>query len=235
MLNLLIGDALNGLEENIAFTESKNDHPSFYGLERMKEVPFDYYQLVLQWQPATCSNAICLRPWSSRFSINGLWAASYSRPIGRCTGNGFLQQNITSIRKELDEDWPSLVISANPAVWSEAWNLQGTCFESPTFQINDYFRLALYLFWRSDVQKALQESGIEPINGKQYEKSDIEAAITKSFGKPALRCNLNLKYLLQSQLSQVFLCFDKCLAHIDCPSKYSPALGCPTKILWNKT
>ncbi|KAA0039499.1 ribonuclease DdI-like [Cucumis melo var. makuwa] len=235
MSNLLIGDALNELEEDIDFLEPKNDHHSFNDLEGMKEIPFDYYQLVLQWQPATCSAAICLRPFSSRFSINGLWAGSYSRLIGRCIGSRFLEQNVTSIRKELDKDWPSLIISSNPAVWSEAWNLHGTCFETPTFQINDYFRLALYLFWRSDVQKALQDFGIEPINGKQYEKSYIEAAITEKFGKPALRCNLSGKYFLQSQLAQVVLCFNKCLARIDCPSQYSPALGCPTKILWLKT
>ncbi|XP_038889664.1 ribonuclease MC-like [Benincasa hispida] len=249
LLNLLIGDALDELEDDdiknedafnelkyeLAFMESKNNDHSFYDLEEMKAVPFDYYQLVLQWQPATCSNVICLRPTSSRFSIDGLWAGSYSRPIGRCSGSKFLQQNITSIRKELDEDWPSLIISSNPAVWSEAWNLRGTCFETPTFQIVDYFRLALYLFWRSDVQQALQKSGLEPINGKRYLKSDIETALTKSFGKPALRCTLNLKYLLQSQLAEVVLCFDKCLRNIDCPSQYSAATVCPTRILWLKT
>lgn len=145
-------------------------------------------------------------------------------------------RQITSIRKELDEDWPSLIISSNPAVWSEEWNTHGTCFETPTFKIADYFRLALYLFWRSDVEEALNKSGLEPINGRLYQTSDIETALTKSFnGKPALRCTLNLKYILQSQLAEVVLCFDKCLRNIDCPSKYSAATGCPSRILWLKT
>lgn len=98
-----------------------------------------------------------------------------------------------------------MIISSNPAVWSEEWNTHGTCFETPTFKIADYFRLALYLFWRSDVEEALNKSGLEPINGRLYQTSDIETALTKSFnGKPALRCTLNLKYILQSNWRKWF-------------------------------
>ncbi|XP_023551239.1 ribonuclease DdI-like [Cucurbita pepo subsp. pepo] len=230
ILNVLKGYALNG----IASVES-ND--SLNELEEMKAVPFDYYQLVLQWQPATCSNLTCLKPWSSRFSINGLWAGSYSGSIGRCNGSEFLQQNISSIRRELDEDWPSLVvIGSNPAVWGDEWDLHGTCLETPTFQISDYFRLALYLFWRSDVLQALEKYGMEPVDGRRYLAPDFESVLNVSFGKPALRCSRNVKYNLQYQLAEVALCFDKCLRHINCPSQYSAANGCPRNqfILWVK-
>ncbi|KAG7016138.1 Ribonuclease DdI, partial [Cucurbita argyrosperma subsp. argyrosperma] len=197
LLTILILNVLKGYGlDDIAFMES---YDSSNELEEMKAVLFDYYQLVLQWQPATCSNLTCLKPWSSRFSINGLWAGSYS-------------------------------------LWGDEWDLHGTCFETPTFQISDYFRLGLYLFWRSDVLQALEKYGMEPVDGRRYLAPDFESVLNVSFGKPALRCSRNVKYNLQYQLAEVALCFDKCLRHINCPSQYSAANGCPRNqfILWVK-
>ena len=58
---------------------------------------FDYFQMVQQWPPATCSGVRCYANPPAMFTIHGLWPSNYSNVPLICTGQPFNQAQVLTL------------------------------------------------------------------------------------------------------------------------------------------
>ncbi|XP_022158939.1 ribonuclease MC-like [Momordica charantia] len=195
---------------------------------------FDYYQVVLQWQPATCSSAtlktVCVQPPEDRYSVHGVWPSLSSGYLPTCSGTPpYDARMILTIQARLDQDWPNVITGQNPQFWSYEWTKHGTCSSAYLNQFH-YFNFGLWVYTNYDLQSILYQYGIYP-NGQQYTKTVVQNAIYSATGKwPALRCNNNYR-TGNMQLHEISLCFSKNgQILIDCPFN---VVTCNEYFVWN--
>ncbi|XP_023529257.1 ribonuclease S-7-like [Cucurbita pepo subsp. pepo] len=87
---------------------------------------YDYLQVVIQWQPTTCSDRN--KPeWyqdpSNRFSIHGVWPSLYNgRPI-QCVGSPFDVKLVNIVQPGLGEMWPNVATGDNIWLWRHEWDI----------------------------------------------------------------------------------------------------------------
>ncbi|XP_022159354.1 ribonuclease MC-like [Momordica charantia] len=194
---------------------------------------YNYYQVTLQWQPATCSDANlqtpCVNTPQDRFSIHGVWPTLSSGSYPQCPGTpAYDGSKISTIRNRLNADWPSVIYGTNPTLWSHEWTTHGTC-SYPSLSQLDYFTFGLDTYAKYDIYSALDKEDIYP-SEDVYSKSSINNAIRKITQKlPGLRCNTN-DYSRERQLHEIILCFAKSnRAIIDCPSN---VVTCGNYVYW---
>jgi len=122
-----------------------------------------------------------------------------------------------SITSQLTQNWPNYE-GDEESFWTLEWNKHGTC---SNMQPLDYFKLALEIYARKDLQKILKDANLS--HGNSWNKSDIVAAIkTSTSVEPALSCEG------RGDLSEIRLCLDKSASpqYMNCPSKGN----CPQQI-----
>ncbi|XP_022159333.1 ribonuclease MC-like [Momordica charantia] len=200
-----------------------------------EQASFDYYQVVFQWQPATCNDITlptrCVQNPDNRFSIHGVWPSKTSGSrVGPCNGTAFDPATIVSIRAGLNQNWPDVIRRKNQVFWSDEWRKHGTCSEDLLNQLQYFtFGLNIYHDEGKDIVEKLGKKKIIP-NGKKYKKADVEKAISSVIGKRlGFRCNIDQSNY--HQLHEISFCYAKDASTLqDCPSN---ATNCPTKFKWS--
>ncbi|XP_022158938.1 ribonuclease MC-like [Momordica charantia] len=194
---------------------------------------YDYFQMVEQWQPATCSDKKlrfgCRQKPKQVFTIHGSWPSNYSRARSKpCRGSRFDITKIAPIRAQLNQYWPDVVNGNHQRFWEHEWSKHGTCSEKQ-FPGRAYFQNALNIAKRHDLLSILKKAGHNP-DGKVKQRASIEAAITKAIGKrPVLRCNFNKSNA--RQLHEIVLCVAKNGVALESCTKFAAAT-CPNTFVW---
>ncbi|XP_038906187.1 ribonuclease MC-like [Benincasa hispida] len=195
---------------------------------------YDYFQMVQQWPPATCSGVgvRCRAQPPSMFTIHGLWPSNYSTAHLVCTGLPFDPTQIAAIRPQLNTYWPDVIRGNNQRFWQHEWDAHGTCSDPP-FNQRQYFQTTLNIRMNHnyDLLAILNAAGLGPTATMVRQYQAIENAIQAATGKiPGLRCNTNAQ-TGSRQLFEIILCFDKNgVTLIDC----TPFAGitCPLQFVW---
>ncbi|XP_022932791.1 ribonuclease MC-like [Cucurbita moschata] len=193
---------------------------------------FDYFQMVQQWPPATCSGVRCYANPPAMFTIHGLWPSNYSNVPLVCAGQPFNPAQIATLVPQLNTYWPDVISGNNQRFWKHEWDSHGTCSDPPFNQLQ-YFQTTLNIRTNHnyDLLAILNTAGLGPTatNTRQY--GAIEGAIQAATGKkPGLRCNKNAQSK-KKQLFEIILCFDKNgVTLIDCTQ--FAGITCPSQFVW---
>ncbi|XP_022149793.1 ribonuclease MC-like [Momordica charantia] len=194
---------------------------------------FDYLQVVIQWQPATCSDynkPACFQAPGNRFSIHGVWPSLYDGYPTQCSGSPFDRNQISGLQPGISEIWPNVATGDNFWLWQHEWDKHGTCSESTFYDQQEYFGFGMDAYIHNNLQVILSNNQITP-NGRTYTRDQVYAAIRAKTGKtPAVRCNYNSR-TGASQLHEISLCFKKDASVFeDCPLN---ANKCGASFVWN--
>nr|AEM42996.1 S-RNase [Siraitia grosvenorii] len=195
---------------------------------------FDYLQVVMQWQPATCSASnkpypICYQNPDNRYSIHGVWPSLYSGAATQCSGSPFNANAISILQPGISEIWPNIINGNNLWLWGHEWDKHGTCTEEILFDQDRYFSFAMDTYIDYNLLVLLGNSQITP-NGQIYSRDQVYAAIRAKTGKtPAVRCNYN-RWTGEQQMHEVSLCYNHdASAVVDCPLN---ANKCDNYFVW---
>ncbi|XP_038903744.1 ribonuclease MC-like [Benincasa hispida] len=195
---------------------------------------YDYLQVVIQWQPATCTDwkkpyPYCFQDPDNRFSIHGMWPSLYSGAQTHCFGSPFDVNQISILQPGISEIWPNVVTGKNQWLWGHEWDKHGTCTESILFDQEEYFSFTMDKYIENNLSFILGKSQITP-NGQLYSRAQIYAAISAKTGKtPAVRCNYNYWSGVE-QLHEITLCYNwNATAFEDCPLN---ANKCDNTFMW---
>lgn len=213
-----------------------------------------YYKLVQQWVPTYCikvRSEICVSHSSQVWSVHGLWP-DYGRIAGfpsNCSGRKFSPAALRDILPALNAAWPNVPSEQRDLsgkdrdwFWQHEWYKHGTCAErcDPKLRSQrDYFSLAVELFRKYDLARALSRAGLkpQPADGNvEIETAKVSAAIVAAFGKrPSLQCYDRHG---KSYLADIALCVSKQNRElIDCPGgfaiDYLPGAGkCDARLVY---
>ncbi|XP_057760719.1 ribonuclease 3-like [Arachis stenosperma] len=112
----------------------------------------------------------------------------YGRKISLALGHN----SLTSLRGQLEIDWPNLNDqSLNGQFWEAQWNKHGTCSLN-NFKQLQYFSLAIGIKNKLDILRMLENAGIRPNATVTYNYIDIVRAIKAEIGpfEPELYCGM---------------------------------------------
>ncbi|XP_069043878.1 ribonuclease T2-like isoform X2 [Lepisosteus oculatus] len=144
-------------------------------------------KFTLLWPGSFCTTLKkieCLIPeYVKTWTIHGLWPMS----TGRCCGCWpIFPSDLEELQPELSRLWPTLLKSkSNFTFWKDEWIKHGSCagcvegMNSPT----RYFQTSLKLRAHFDIDRALQDAGIEPSCNKSYMYKQIHAALAPVLGE----------------------------------------------------
>lgn len=182
---------------------------------------FDYFLFARQWPATFCNIRECQRrPENvSEFTIHGLWPQNYEGPYPHdCNPEyQFDQSQIQDLLSEMEDDWPSLILSD---FWEHEWEKHGTCSLDVFPTEHDYFAATLKLHKAYDLEDALAADGIVPSDEVKYQLTDIKNAFQEHLGNvPFLKCT-------RGELNEVRMCVTKELEPFDCPMKSQ----CPRRV-----
>jgi len=179
-------------------------------------VNFDFYMLVLQWDP-TLSTTF--------FTIHGLWPENSDGSYPQnCPGPKFNTTAISDLITTLNKVWPSNN-GANSVFWQHEWEKHGTCSE---FGEHAYFQNSIKLQAKYDVKAALAKSNIVPTSSKTYTTTAIKQSVISNIGaNPALHCT-------SSKLVEVALCITKSSLNLtNCPNSLGSYYSCPSSVSYS--
>lgn len=122
-------------------------------------------------------------------------------------------------------DWANLETGKDAdSLWEHEWDKHGTCstLDSKLRGQLNYFNYTLSLFNRIPVLKWLEDSNINPDNGRVYQYSQFYDAIHSKFQKRiVLQCHRSGS---KTYLQQIEFCFDKItFEHRDCDIELNSA------------
>ncbi|KAK9669572.1 hypothetical protein RND81_13G140600 [Saponaria officinalis] len=188
---------------------------------------FDYFVLALQWPPTYCSNTLnccksngcCRRSGPPRqFTIHGLWS-NYNDGSwpSCCSDTDFDEKQISTLRKALDENWPTLTCGSIPtchghngSFYAHEWEKHGTCSASVTPDEYNYFLTTLNLYFKYNVTDVLSEAGYTPSNSEKYPLGGVITSIENAFHtSPLIVCS-------GDAIQEIRLCFYKDFKTRDC-------------------
>ncbi|CAK9322663.1 unnamed protein product [Citrullus colocynthis] len=195
---------------------------------------YEYFQMVQQWPPATCSavRAGCRGQPPAMFTIHGLWPSNYSTARLVCTGVAFDPTQIAAIRPQLNTYWPDVIQGNNQNFWKYEWNRHGKCSDPPFNQLQ-YFQTTLNIRTNHnyDLLAILNAAGLGPTGTTVRQYQAIESAIQAATGnKPGLRCNTNAR-TGRSQLYEIILCFDRNGVTLTNCTRFA-GITCPSQFVW---
>ncbi|XP_021762756.1 ribonuclease 2-like isoform X1 [Chenopodium quinoa] len=188
---------------------------------------FDYFKLALQWPGTYCRNThkCCRKNGCCRnsgppkhFTIHGLWPDynDGSWP-SCCTKSEFDENEISTLRKALDEYWPTLSCGSpsscyghKGSFWGHEWEKHGTCSSPVVRDEYNYFLTGLNVYFKYNVTQVLFEAGYVPSNTEKYPLGGIISAIENAFHlSPVVACS-------GDAVKELYLCFYKDFKPRDC-------------------
>lgn len=174
---------------------------------------FDYYVFVRQWGATFCEDVSCSRKPLCDFTIHGLWPNYFHGYPFDCTSEELDERKIESLIPEMEKEWPSYTTS-NLEFWGHEWSKHGTCTGNSQ---HTYFDDVLRLDDKYDLMDAFSRHGIDAPSKSSYHIDELYGSLQDEFGRrPLLHWDGNC------DLSEVWLCLDKDLCLIDCPSAAVP-------------
>jgi len=185
-----------------------------HAMQQERSTSFDYYLIVLQWNPQL----------SSSFTIHGLWPGNRDRSYPQfCSSHAFSVNEISNLVPTLNGVWLSTT-GDNIAFWQHEWEKHGTC---SNLDMQSYFSRSINLQTQYNIGNILINSGVVPGRSSRYTKPTVTQAIKSSLGKvPVIRC-------VNSALAEVGLCVDKStFGLINCPSTLGTYFACPTQFTY---
>ncbi|XP_021865923.1 ribonuclease 2 [Spinacia oleracea] len=191
---------------------------------------FDYFQLALQWPGTYCrtthkccqKNGCCRNSGAPQhFTIHGLWP-DYNDGTwpSCCTKSNFDEKEISTLRKDLDEYWPSLSCGSpsschghKGSFWGHEWEKHGTCSSPVVKDEYNYFRTGLTVYFKYNITEALSDAGYVPSNSEKYPLGGIISAIENAFHiSPTVVCS-------GDAVKELNLCFYKDFKPRDCATR----------------
>uniref|UniRef100_A0AAQ4S953 Ribonuclease T2, like n=1 Tax=Gasterosteus aculeatus aculeatus TaxID=481459 RepID=A0AAQ4S953_GASAC len=167
------------------------------GLDSPGKKPFCSWKCLLftlQWPGAFCQSldkeTLCKIPPSiNNWTIHGLWP----QKVGRCCSCWpMFQSDVQELDPELNQHWPSL-LKTQPSFhfWKQEWEKHGVCaacvegMNSPL----RYFQISLKLRGQFDIQRLLQEAGINPSCERPYKLEEVHPVLAPHLGdKHEVQC-----------------------------------------------
>ncbi|XP_022945020.1 ribonuclease 1-like isoform X1 [Cucurbita moschata] len=105
---------------------------------------FDYFQMVLQWPPATCKtkDVVCYTAPPKMFTIHGLWPSYFSGDMVVCTSKPKLDptKQLAPLKTQLEMYWPDVISGDHETFWKHEWDKHGKCSLFTQYQ---YFEVSL--------------------------------------------------------------------------------------------
>ncbi|XP_063678056.1 ribonuclease Oy-like [Bolinopsis microptera] len=209
---------------------------------------YNYFNLVRQWTPNMCYKAkkSCrnMPSYVSEWTVHGLWPSynEYDWPED-CQNHCVLRSSeISHLEREMNREWPTSYSSQNYGFWRHEYCKHGTCCTDKFRTAADYFKGALNLHQKYDMDRALRNGGIVPSTAKAYRVSDFDRALKTAFGvsKVGYWCRFakDNKGIYRQLLWQVSLCISKSLNVVECPAdddgacnRNKPVLYLPYSVL----
>jgi len=179
---------------------------------------FDYFYFVREWGATYCEHGTCSKTPPKKFTIHGLWPEYLAGGWPEfCPSKArvphFDPDAVADLVPEMQSEWPALVM-ADGVFWEHEWQRHGSCALSLFGGERAYFSSTLELHKKYDIAAALREAGVKPsILFRQYHTKDVMGALELGFGhKPQLHC-------VGDELNEVWMCIDKDLRPMSCPSE----------------
>ncbi|WVY95908.1 hypothetical protein V8G54_028059 [Vigna mungo] len=186
-------------------------------------VGFQYWKMAQNWPRGFCKYNTCdaSKTKPLKFTIHGLWPSDYGKQQPEfCSVNNRSSVNLTKeLVVKLNQDWPSYDALTNTEFWSHEWRKHGSC--SLLSQI-DYFKLALEIYAKNDIQQILGNSNISSGNTYEVNKIIMAIRISRIGVQPQLICQ-------NGDLIDIRLCLNNnpIPQYINCPPS---RLSCPINV-----
>ncbi|CAH2251164.1 ribonuclease T2 [Pelobates cultripes] len=133
----------------------------------------------------------------------------------------FDYSEIKDIMTEMNKWWPDVLHPNRTQLWKHEWQKHGTCaasLEALNSQ-HKYFSKAIDMYKMTDLNSALQKSGIVP-STKYYQMKDITNALVDIYGVvPKIQCLLPQQGEDAQTLGQIEFCFTKEFQIRNCTDK----------------
>ncbi|KAK9684820.1 hypothetical protein RND81_10G235100 [Saponaria officinalis] len=203
------------------------DNNGGLSLHSSNQREFDYFVLALQWPGTYCRrtqkcckiNGCCRSSGPPQhFTIHGLWADYNDGSWPSCCSNdNFDMKEIATLRKALDEYWPTLSCGSTStchghkgSFYAHEWEKHGTCSASVTGDEYNYFLTTLNIYFKYNITEVLNEAGYLPSNSEKYPLGGIRTAIENAFHiSPLIVCS-------SGAIQEIRLCFYKDFKPRDC-------------------
>lgn len=172
-----------------------------------------------------CSSCPFLPKNKYNFVMHGVWPSNFKgNHPAFCKPQFQYDPNLLnrlSLRKKLNEEWPSMEFSnniiKNDKFWKHEWDKHGNCAMGlPGINnFTSYFTKSLELLSEHNMGKILAQSGIVPGKMKYYYEDIINAIKDALNVETSFNCANN--YLTNEQyIDEVYICLDKHLKPMDC-------------------
>uniref|UniRef100_A0A8D0C9B0 Uncharacterized protein n=1 Tax=Salvator merianae TaxID=96440 RepID=A0A8D0C9B0_SALMN len=208
--------------------------PEIWQLQAAKEYsgdcPWDCLAFVQMWPGSFCVGLAkkfeCIMPENaSSWTIHGLWPSNIK---DCCYYWHLFPSDLVDLRLELDTYWPTFINISNFQFWEKEWQKHGTCagcmetLNSP----NKYFRTALLLRTKYNIDEAFQRATIVPSCSRKYQFSTLKSILQPLLGDQyELQCVTDVQgrqVLVQIKVSLGQNFTTGCLTSSSSSSPYKP-------------
>jgi len=185
---------------------------------QIKDISWDYLELVSQWPGSGCQSQSCVRSISSIswWTLHGLWPQRNDGTWpATCGGSVFNSSAIIPLSKVMYQYWPSYYQTDSTSFWDHEYTKHGTCAldgDAKILNEYDYFSLALDKIRAHPMKDILASASITPSDDETYTSDQLLSAIRSSLGYNATMVCQPTTGLLES----ISICFGKDLQLIDC-------------------
>jgi ribonuclease T2 len=171
---------------------------------------YDYLAYALQWVPYSCyhsSSPGC--SLGNSMSIHGVWPSRNDGSYPQyCTSAKYDPSAISSIRDQMNHDWPSLKDSNYDSFWSHEYEKHGTCCQDILPTELAFFSQGLKLFGSYGNSTLMS---VFPVG----QNNSLDWWI--SAGKQAVGAKMQFQ-CRGSKIDAVQVCVDRTFNAIDCPN-----------------
>ncbi|CAI5780649.1 ribonuclease Oy-like isoform X1 [Podarcis lilfordi] len=155
-------------------------------VENSRSCPWRCMSFVQMW-PGTFCIALgrrfeCVLPKdANNWTIHGLWPSNI---MGCCPYRYLFPSDLVDLTSELNEHWPSFINLSNFQFWDKEWQKHGSCagcveaLSSP----DKYFRAALFLRTKYNIDSAFQRAAIIPSCIQSYQLSTFMTVLRPVLG-----------------------------------------------------
>ncbi|XP_053124263.1 ribonuclease T2-like [Hemicordylus capensis] len=155
-------------------------------MEHAWSCPWKCIVFVQMWPGSFCvalgKRFECVMPKNaSNWTIHGLWP---SKLMDCCHYWSLFPSDLADLETELSLHWPTFINMTNFYFWAKEWQKHGTCagcvemLNSP----NKYFKAALFLRTKYNVDRAFQRASIAPTCKHSYQLNTFVATLHPILG-----------------------------------------------------
>ncbi|XP_066494234.1 ribonuclease Oy-like [Tiliqua scincoides] len=154
--------------------------------EHSRSCPWSCLLFVQMWPGSFCvalgKKFECVMSKNTgNWTIHGLWPSN----VMKCCPYWYLfPSDLVDLTSELNSHWPTFTNLTNFQFWENEWQKHGTCagcaeaLSSP----NKYFRAALFLHTKYNIDRVLEGAAIVPSCKHGYQLSTLEAVLQPLLG-----------------------------------------------------